>query len=834
MRQMMRFLLRSALKVMALTFFLAAIGIIGLILIGWNYGRDLPDHEQLAAYEPNVVTRVYAGNGALLAEFAIEKRIFVPTTSIPKPVIQAFLSAEDKDFYRHFGLDAKALIRAVSTNIINLGTGRRPVGASTITQQVAKNFLLTNELSYRRKIKEAILAIRMERAFTKEQILELYLNEIYLGFGSYGVAAAALNYFDKPLDALTLAEIAYLAALPKAPNNYHPTRKRKAAIGRRNWVLQQMVENDFISEDEAKRASGEPINLRSRSAGDGAEAPFFTEEVRREIAKTFGQDQLYRGGLAVRTSLDPSLQLIAEESLTSGLESLDKRQGWRGSLGWIDDANTADSDAIIKTLAAYQSMMLTERKPAMVVSVKPSTAAILVLSEAGDDLIDGIIPFALADWAYPPRRRDGTRPPPITSLREALKVGDIIMVQRPETVPDRVKRHKDLVITDKIWALGQIPLVQGALVALDPHTGRVLAMTGGYNPRQTQFNRATQARRQPGSSFKPFVYLAALDNGYSPITLILDAPLAVDQGPGLPKWKPANYTKRFYGPSIMRLGIEQSRNLMTARLAMTLGMPVVQDYAKRFGVDDDMPSLWSMSLGAGETTLLRLTAAYGMIVNGGFYIEPTMIDRVQNRYGKTVYRHDKRGCAGCSLTELSDDGTLLNPPPFADIRPRITDQASAYQMVTMLEGVVRRGTARSMKDISFAVAGKTGTTNDNTNGWFVGFSPDLVVGVYIGFDQPKPLGRAETGSTTAVPVFANFITDALADTPSVPFRRPDGVNLYTINFKTGVRAQLGESDAVLEAFKPGQRPFSPDSASSVIDVPGQNTATISRTVPGLY
>ena len=821
--------------------FVFTLGLIGAITgVGavlwafWEYGRDLPDYRQLAEYEPPVMTRVHAGNGALLAEYATEKRVFVPVTEMPEPLIAAFLSSEDKNFYNHPGVDPVALMRAVATNIVNYGTGRRPVGASTITQQVAKNFLLTNEVSFTRKIKEAILAIRMELAFSKDQLLALYLNEIYLGMGSYGVAAAALNYFDKSLDTLTIAEMAYLAALPKAPNNYHPIRKYKAAIARRNWVLEQMHDNGYITFAEMISAQKDPITLRPRSGVDGADAPYFAEEVRRQMTEYFGDEMFYTGGLSIRTTLDPRLQALADQAMIEGLEALDKRQGWRGALG-----QAAINGEIDKTLAEYAKTMLANRYPAVVVTVGKKEAGILVYHDEADGtdepqarLESGRIPFVLADWAYPPRRANGIRPPEITSLRQALNVGDVIMVQRPQYVPDRVSRLKgDVQFDDDIWALGQRPDVEGALIALDPHTGRVLAMVGGYNARDSEFNRATQAQRQPGSAFKPFVYLAALDHGFSPTTRILDAPLVVDQGPGMPKWKPSNYTRKFYGPSIMRLGIEQSRNLMTARLAMTIGMDRVQEYAKKFGIDDDMPSLLSMSLGAGETTLIKLTAAYGMVVNGGRHITPSLVDRVQDRYGKTVIKLDQRPCDDCAVLRPMADQM---PPPLPDNRDEVTDPASAYQMVSMMEGVISRGTGRRIGKAGFAVAGKTGTTNDNTNAWFVGFTPDLVVGVYVGYDTPRPLGKRETGSSAAVPIFAQFIHDAMAGQPAIPFRRPEGVNLFPINALTGERSQEGEENVIIEAFKPGQRPLDQGERISIIDVPGAKTRAVAEPLQGLY
>lgn len=791
----------------------AALG--GLLWVFWTWGQDLPDYSQLAKYEPPVATRIYAGNGALLAEFATQKRLFVPVKAMPPQLIHAFLSAEDKSFYSHPGVDPVALVRASLTNVAALGSGRRPIGASTITQQVAKNFLLTNELSLDRKIKEAILAIRMERAFTKHQILALYLNEIYLGYGSYGVAAAALNYFDKALDRLELHEIAYLAALPKAPSNYHPVRRTKAAIGRRNWVLEQMRENGYISAEQAELAKSQPLTVEKTSGSDNANAPYFTEEVRRQLADIYGSTALYEGGLSVRTTLDPDLQLKAQRALREGLEALDRRQGWRGPLARLEASKPVDDQ-----LQTLTDQLPAERFAALVTQVDDKQAQIYVQGQSA------VIPFALAAWAYPPRRPDGVRPPKITSLKQALSVDDIVIVQRPEEAPDLLKDNPVLG-EGNLYALGQRPSVEGAIVALDPHTGRLLALSGGYDFRVSEFNRATQARRQPGSAFKPFVYLAALDQGYTPTTRILDAPLVVDQGPGKPKWKPANYTKRFYGPSIMRVGIEKSRNLMTARLAMAVGMPVVQDYARKFGINADLPPFLSMSLGAGETTLLRLTAAYGQLVNGGRKIDISLIDRIQDRFGQTIMRHDKRDCSACDAPVGWDNQQV---PALTDLREQLTDPASAYQMVSMLEGVITRGTGRRIADAGLVVAGKTGTTNDNTNAWFIGFSPDLVAGVYVGYDTPRPLGKRETGSTAAVPIFKQFMVDALAEQPLIPFRRPGGITLVPVHAETGERVLPDHEMAVLEVFKPGQRPKS----TRVIDLPSSPSRTTTVDAPALY
>ena len=806
----------GAVTVLVSLLFLGIVAATAAVLwVFWTYGKDLPDYHQLAKYEPPVATRIHAGNGALIAEHATEKRVFMPVEAMPPRLIQAFLSAEDKAFYSHFGVDPRALFRAVVTNAMNYGTGRRPIGASTITQQVTKNFLLTNEVSIDRKIKEAILSFRMERAFTKDQILALYLNEIYLGMGSYGVAAAALNYFDKSLDQLTLEEMAYLAALPKAPANYHPIRKTRAATIRRDWVLGEMQQNGFITGDEARRARAMPLQIARQSGFDSAEAPYFAEEVRREVVSRFGEDMLYAGGLSVRTTLDPELQHVARMALQRGLEALDRRQGWRGALA----SHTGDGD-LDDILAKHEATMLEDHHAAYVTEVTKDQAQIYVNGGRGR------IPFQLAFWAYPPRGEDGVRPQPLNDLRDALAIGDIIMVQPPEGTPDLIRDGFEPQPGD--YALSQRPLVEGAIVALDPHTGRLLAMSGGYNYLDSEFNRAVQALRQPGSAFKPFVYLAALDQGYNPTTRILDAPLVVDQGPGKPKWKPANYTRRFYGPSIMRVGIEKSRNLMTARLAMNLGMDEIGDYARKFGLNENLPPLLSMSLGAGETTLLRLTAAYGMLVNGGKKITPSLIDRVQDRNGKTIYRHDGRSCDACQ----SSAGMGEEIPDLGDTREQLTSPASAFQMVSMLEGVIKRGTGRRISKLNLTLAGKTGTTNDNTNGWFIGFTPDLAVGVFVGYDTPRQLGKRETGSTVAVPIFGDFIAAAQAGRPVIPFRRPGGVTIIPVNAETGERVMPGDEKAIYEVFKPGQRP-----GGTLIDVPGSTAKSAPEeeiVIPGLF
>ncbi|GHD53357.1 penicillin-binding protein 1A [Thalassobaculum fulvum] len=769
------------------TVFILAIAGAGAVLYGfYHFGKGLPDYDYLADYEPPVVTRVHAGDGRLLAEYARNERVFVPIEAIPKRVIKAFLAAEDKNFYEHPGVDFVSLASAIVINIRNYGTGRRPVGASTITQQVAKNFLLTNEVSLDRKAKEAILAFRIERSLSKDRILELYLNEIYLGYGSYGVAAAALNYFDKPLSALTIGEAAFLAALPKAPNNYHPVRRHKAAVERRNWVIEQMRRNGFVSQAEADTAVNEPLVSHGNTASDVASADYFAEEVRRDLLRRFGETALYEGGLSVRTSIDPHLQVIAENALRQGLEEYDRRHGWRGPVatvpvqpGWGDALAKVEPP---KGLGAWRLALVlkSDGKEARIGFADGSLAS---------------IPYAGMKWArtWLEDQRFGPAP---RSVDEVLKPGDVVPVE-PVTVDEDGKE-----VAPGSYALRQIPDVGGAIVALDPHTGRVLAMSGGYDAKMSEFNRATQAKRQPGSAFKPFVYLAALDSGYAPNTQILDAPFVIDQGAGLGKWKPANYTNKFYGPTPMRIGIEHSRNLMTVRLAQTIGMEKVVDYAERFGVVEGMQPHLSYSLGAGETTLLQMTAAYGMLVNGGKKIEPSLIDRVVDRHGRTLWKHDDRPCEGCG--EPAWNGGP--PPAIPDTRAQLVDPASAFQVVSMLEGVVQRGTGRRIAELGRPLAGKTGTTNDNVDTWFVGFSPNLAVGVFVGFDQPRTLGAHDTGSSVAAPIFKLFMGEALKDRPIVDFRIPPGIRLVWVDHDTGMRAAPGARGAILEAFKPGTEP----------------------------
>ncbi|HEY5081963.1 MAG TPA: penicillin-binding protein 1A [Bauldia sp.] len=764
--------------------------------------QDLPNYDSLAKYEPPVMTRVHAGNGQLLAEYAEERRLYLPIQAIPDQIKHAFISAEDKNFYEHSGLDYSGIARAFLTNVEAYGRGQRLVGASTITQQVARNFLLTLDQTWDRKIKEAILSLRIEQAYSKDKILELYLNEIFLGLNSYGVAAAALTYFDKSVHELTLAETAYLAALPKGPNNYNPFKFSDRALERRNWVIDRMVENGYATAAEGAAAKQQPLGVKLRSTGPSIfAADYFVEEVRRQLSQMYGDKALYDGGLSVRTSLSPSMQVMAKQALDDGLTNFDTTLGWRGPVSHIDDVS---GDWGTKLAAIPPLSDLTDWRLAVVLGVTPAEAQVGLRPDlgpgtttpvAGRDM--GTIPTAGMKWKLLAGQTADVAAKPIKTIADLLHVGDVVYV----SAADGGAAGQ--------YVLRQVPQVEGAMVAMDPHTGRVLAMVGGFSYAESQFNRATQAYRQPGSSFKPFVYSAALDNGYTPSSVVMDAPIEIDQGNGLGVWRPENYSGEYFGPSTLRTGIELSRNVMTVRLAQDMGMPLVSEYARRFGVYDNLPPLLSMALGAGETTVMRMTAGYSVLANGGREVRPTLIDRIQNRYGQTIFRHDDRGCEGCD----ADAWHGQNEPTLIDNSEQVLDPMTSFQITSMLEGVVQRGTGTAAKAIGKPVAGKTGTTNDFKDAWFMGYSPDLVAGVYVGFDQPRVLGKGETGGALAAPIFTEFMEQALADSPPIPFRVPPGMTFITIDRRTGLRAQPGDADTIQEAFKPGTSP--PDTYSII-------------------
>jgi penicillin-binding protein 1A len=775
---------------------LFVVGVAAAAGLLWHFSKDLPDYSQLQDYEPPVMTRVHAADGSLLGEYARERRLYIPIQAVPKLVINAFLAAEDKNFYEHGGLDFTGIARAGIVYLQNFGSSRRPQGASTITQQVAKNFLLSNELSMSRKVKEALLALKIERTYSKDKILELYLNEIYLGLGAYGIAAASLVYFDKAVNELTIPEAAYLASLPKAPNNYHPFRQRERAIERRNWVIDRMAESGFVKVADADKAKHSPLGVTTKAtSGHIFAGEYFAEEVRRELYERYGEKKLYEGGLSVRTSLDPKLQVLARKVFTDGLVRYDEAQGWRGPVAKTD----MSGDWGVKLADVKSFSDVAPWRLAVVLEVSDQSARIGLQPgrEPGGfvskERTVGILPLEGLKWAK-------TSGKPVGKVSQVLNVGDVVYVEPAKT--------------EGQFVLHQIPEVSGAMVVEDPWTGRVLAMVGGFSFDQSQFNRATQALRQPGSSFKPFVYAAALDNGYTPSTIVLDAPLEIDQGPGVGVWRPENYEGGFNGPSTLRYGIEHSRNVMTVRLAQDIGMPLIAEYAKRFGVYDDLPPYLSFALGAGETTLLRMTTAYAMFDNGGRKIKPTLIDRIQDRYGHTVYKHDERECIGCDAKKWESQPE----PSLVDRRQQVLDPMTAYQITSMMEGVVQRGTAAGagfQKEVGKPVAGKTGTTNDEKDAWFIGFTPDVVVGVYMGYDKPRHLGRGATGGHLSAPIVKDFMKVALADKPSVPFRVPPGIKLVRVDLKTGTRAGPGTERAIVEAFKPGTAP--PDNYSVVGD-----------------
>jgi len=760
----------------------------------WHFSKDLPDYSQLQNYEPPVMTRVHAADGSLLAEYADERRLYLPIQAVPKLVINAFIAAEDKSFYLHPGVDIYGIARAASLYVENLGSSRRPQGASTITQQVAKNFLLTNEVSLSRKIKEALLALRIERAYSKDKILELYLNQIYLGLGAYGVAAASLLYFDKSVHELTLAEAAYLAALPKGPNNYNPFRRRDEAVARRNYVIDRMMEEGLVTADAGDKAKKQPLNIAVRPTGAHTfAAEYFAEEVRRYIFENYGEKKLYEGGLSVRTTLDPKMQVLARKTMIDGLVNFDELQGWRGPVGQIDitgDWGVALAD--VKSLSDIDPWRL-----AVVLDVNDQSARIGLqpARDPGGAVVKarevGNLPLEGVKWA----KAAAGPAKPIQRVSQVLSPGDVVYVEPAKEGGQ--------------FRLRQVPEISGAMVVMDPRTGRVLAMVGGFSYDQSQFNRATQALRQPGSSFKPLVYAAAIDNGYTPSTIVLDAPLEIDMGPGSGIWKPENYGGKFFGPSTLRFGLEQSRNVMTVRLAQDVGMPLIAEYAKRFGVYDNLPPYLSYALGAGETTVLRMVTAYSMLDNGGRRVKPTLIDRIQDRYGHTVYKHDQRECVGCD----GDTWHGQAEPTLIDHREQVIDPMTAYQITSMMEGVVQRGTATVVRDVGKPIAGKTGTTNEEKDVWFIGFSPDIVCGVYMGYDKPRHIARLATGGHLAAPIVRDFLKVALADKPPIPFRVPPGIKLIRVDAKTGMRAGPGDTHVILEAFKPGTAP--PESYSVI-------------------
>ena len=735
---------------------LSAISIISVL---WTYSNDLPDYKFLKSYKPPVSSKVYSGNGDLVADFSKEKRVFVPFNSIPKNVINAFLSAEDKNFFKHPGVDAKGVIRAVINNISNILSSKRLEGASTITQQVAKNFLLTNEVSLNRKIKEAILAFRIERALSKERILELYLNQIYLGSGAYGVAAASLEYFDKSIKDLNYSEAALLAALPKAPSRYNPYRDLDIAKFRRNLVLKNLLDNNYLTSEWYEKLTKEEIILKKNKKIYLEDAQYFIEDVRKSVIETLSYDKVYKQGFNINTPIDLNLQTIATKSLRDGLIAYDKRKGWRGPL-----TNKIYNSEWKKDLEKYKLENSINWKLAIVRKINKFSAEIET-----EDNIKGVIKYQSISWTK-------------KEFKKLLKPGDIIYVKN---------------LKENIFNLQQLPKVNGGIVVMDPFTGRVLALSGGFSFKQSEFNRATQAKRQPGSAFKPFVYALALENNFTPTSLVLDAPLVLDQGDDLKMWKPENYGKKFYGPSTLRVGLEKSRNLMTVRIAQNLGVEKIVDFSKALKIYDNPEELLSISLGSAETTLLKLTSAYSVFVNGGKLVEPILIDRIQDSEGNTIFNNDKRKCINCDqISYLTNDY-----PEIKNNYTQIFSPETAFQMTSILEGVVQRGTAKKLKDLNLNIAGKTGTTNKNTDTWFIGFTSNVLVGVYVGSDNPTPLGKYETGSKTALPIFKSFISDSVNKNDARPFKAAKGTVMMVVDPLTGQKAKFNSKNTIIEVFK---------------------------------
>ncbi len=753
--KMNRFL-KNTLIIFSSFFLLLSIIILSIL---WTFSNNIPDYKFLKNYKPPVSSKVYSGNGELVADFSKEKRIFVPYNSIPKNVINSFLSAEDKNFFSHPGVDAKGVLRAVINNIKNIIYSKRLEGASTITQQVAKNFLLTNEVSLNRKIKEAILAFRIERALTKERILELYLNQIYLGSGAYGVAAASLEYFDKSIKELNYLESALLAALPKAPSKYNPYRNPKLAKFRRDLVLNNLFENGFIDNQTFKTLKSKEIRLKKKQKVFLEDTQYYVEDVRKNIIEKLTYEKVYNQGFNINIPINLDLQKIATESLRDGLIAYDQRKGWRGVLGnrnytkdWFKDFEKYSLEnsikweiAIIKRLNQFSAIIETK------------------------DEKEGVIEYKGISWTK-------------KEFSELFRIGDVVYVKKN---------------SGKIYSLKQVPKINGGIVVMDPYTGRVLALSGGFSFRNSEFNRATQAQRQPGSAFKPFVYALALENNFTPTSLVLDAPIVFDQGSDLKMWKPENYGKKFYGPSTLRVGLEKSRNLMTVRIAQNLGVDKVANFSRRLGIYENPQKLLSISLGSTETTLLKLTSAYCAFVNGGKLIKPVLIDRIQDSEGNTILNNEKRFCANCDqISFLSEDY-----PKIKDDYSRVFSQQTAYQITSLLEGAVQRGTGKKLKKLNLNLAGKTGTTNQNTDAWFIGFTSNLVIGVYVGMDNPSPLGKYETGSKTALPIFENFVKKGVKKNDARPFKVSEGITMMVVDPLTGQKAKFTSKDTIIEAYK---------------------------------
>ncbi|MFL2900993.1 MAG: penicillin-binding protein 1A [Candidatus Pelagibacterales bacterium] len=732
---------------------------------------QLPDDSILKNYKPDVMTRIHASNGELVKEYSKEYRIFVPIDNIPENLKNAFISAEDKNFYNHYGIDPIGILRAFLKNTYYIFSNRRPEGASTITQQVAKNFLLSNELSISRKVKEALLAIKIDATLSKSRILELYMNQIYLGLGTYGVAAASNRYFNKSLEELDLSEVSFLAALPKAPSSYNPTRNYEKSLSRRNWVLKRMYINNYITKNDYEYFIKNPIKITSKKKKPIYSSDYYLEEIRKQIIKIYDEDFLYGGGLSVRSSLNTNVQKIADLSLKSGLLDYDKRNGFRGVI-----ANNGQENWFKQYIGIKQPHNFLI---ARILKFEEKGAKVTIEIFEDGNIFQGHL--SNFKWARKSLGK-GYLGPEIEKSSEVFKINDIVHVS---------------LINDNSYQLEQIPRINGAIVAMDPHTGRVFALSGGFDFNQSNFNRVYQAKRQPGSSFKPFVYMSALENGLQPNSLILDAPFVLDQGKALGKWKPENYGKKFYGPSTLRKGIENSRNLMTIRIAQYLGMDRITELAERTNIMSNMPPVLSMALGAGETSLIKLTSAYASLANGGKKVKASLIDRIQDRRGKNIYILDQAICENCNQPYIEE-----NPKPkIIDNSEIIFDEVNAYQMVSILKGAVERGTGRKTKIEGIEIAGKTGTTNNNTDAWFLGFTPDIIVGVYTGFDIPESLGKRETGSSVAVPIFKNFIKNYYENKKALPFIIPAGVELVKIDYDTGqILNKIKDAKTIYEAF----------------------------------
>ncbi|MSO13822.1 penicillin-binding protein 1A [Rickettsiales endosymbiont of Trichoplax sp. H2] len=728
------------------------IGLVFLCLIFLSsFFYDIPNYEELSNYLPSGITRLYSPNGKILDEYSLEKRIYVKYKDIPKVILDAFIAVEDKNFFEHQGIDITSIIRASLQNILNIGTNKRLVGGSTITQQVVKGFFLTSERSLTRKLKEAVLAYRVSKAFSKEKILEIYLNQIYLGHHSYGIYVAAQNYFGKKLTEINIQEAALLASLPKAPSTLNPYKNYNRALERRNWAIQRMEEEGFISFNERVAAINSDIKLSYSPIRNNQFENFYTSAVRSELIELFGENELYSNAFIVNTNINLNLQNAAQQALRAGLKKFDKKQGYRGAFATTDLNNNYIND--LKSI--YENSYHDSYILGVVVKVNNENINVVLQDKNEITLTKSSFDWILNSRYSLPKQ-----------LKQNFKLGDVILLNK----------HNN------IYKLEQIPEINGAIVVIENISGKILALVGGYDYKQSKFNRVIQAKRQPGSAFKTFVYLAAFEQGISPNTLVLDEPLEIDLGHGLPIWKPKNYGNKYYGLITLRTSFEKSRNLSTLRLLLGIGLDRLAEVAKRYLIyNSNIKPNYSMALGSYETTLLKITNAYASIANNGNMKQPKLIDSVYDRHGKLLYSPKDLYYKINQDLYFKDE---KSSPTLGFLGKKVTDDATNYQILSLLEGVVKRGSARRANALNRTVAGKTGTTNNSLDTWFIGMTPDITVGVFVGYDIPKDMGKYAAGSNIPLPIFVDFF-QKLKFIPNRNFEIPESIAQNFIDQETG-------------------------------------------------